>query len=152
MVLLGILPEAFCIGINKRVVRAGYGRAGMEDSRRLEVGNLCQYHRLGSLRLSSHESGGAVDRVQDREGMSDSPFGRCPICTQELVLERELLRCPAGDYAADARQFSERWEAYLEEANNPPPSYDALAASEELLADLQKMNVKEITRYKKGDL
>lgn len=77
--------------------------------------------------------------------MSNTPFGRCPICTEELAPEGELLACPAGDYRANAKTFSERWERYFEGAKNRPEGYSAIDAAETLVRDLQEMNIKEPT-------
>lgn len=96
----------------------------------------------GSLRLSSHESGGGEPRPG---GPMNTPFGLCPICTEELAPEGELLQCPAGDYRAPAKTFSDRWDRYFKEEEKGFPGTNRLAAAETLLRDLQEMNVKEPT-------
>lgn len=72
--------------------------------------------------------------------------GICPICTEYLKQEGDRLQCPAGDYETSATRFESRWQRYISDTENPPTGFDPLAAAEELLEDLQRMN--QIRRMK----
>jgi hypothetical protein len=74
--------------------------------------------------------------------MSLTPFGRCPICAEELKLNEELLECPSGDYKANAKKFSDRWERFYSDIEVFGRLIGAVDESEELLADLQRMNIR----------
>jgi hypothetical protein len=71
------------------------------------------------------------------------PYGVCPICTEELNPEGELLVCPSGDYKVDAERFESRWQEYFRIEKNHPPIYNDFEEAEKLLRDLQEMKIKE---------
>lgn len=75
--------------------------------------------------------------------MNSSTYGRCPICTEELSPEGDILVCPSGDYRVNMRSFLDRWDRYFEDTRSPESKSRWIDLSMELLEDLQRMKIRE---------
>lgn len=82
--------------------------------------------------------------IEGRDSMnSPAPFGFCPICTEILRENGDLLECPAEDYRAPKNKFLKRWDRFHEETVSLV-SDEGFKLADQLLKDLQEMNIKRI--------